>query len=152
MAEIYGRLAGSPSAWLRGGYMRSPVTWTWLGLALLLSALAALGLYGILAWSVGARRRELGVRAALGADRQRLARDVINEAVPLVAAGGTVGGLAGWWSARLLGTILYDVQPTAIEAWIATALVVSLTAAVAVAIPSRRACMVSPADALRMDA
>lgn len=43
MAETYGRLAGSPSAWLRSGYMRSPVIWTWLGLALLLSGLAALG-------------------------------------------------------------------------------------------------------------
>jgi hypothetical protein len=44
MAETYGRLAGSPSAWLRSGYRRSPVIWTWLGLALLLSGFAALGL------------------------------------------------------------------------------------------------------------
>jgi hypothetical protein len=44
MAETYGRLVGSPPAWLRSGYMRSPVIWTWLGLALLLSGLAALGL------------------------------------------------------------------------------------------------------------
>jgi putative ABC transport system permease protein len=114
-------------------------------------ALAALGLYGVLSWSVGVRRRELGVRAALGADRRRLALGVAREAVPLVVAGAVLGSIGGWWCARLASALLYQVQPTTGEAWLAAGILLILTSSLAIAIPSRRAAATSPADALRTD-
>jgi ABC-type antimicrobial peptide transport system permease subunit len=114
-------------------------------------ALAILGLYGILSWSVASRHRELGVRAALGADRRRLALGVVREAVPTLVLGTALGAMLGWWAARLARTLLYEVQPTAPEGWLTAAFTIAGAAALAIALPCRRASRIAPADALRQD-
>lgn len=112
-------------------------------------ALAAIGLYGMLSWTVRTRRRELGLRAALGADRARLALTILAQGVPLVVAGLAAGALLGWWGTRLVRAQLYEVQPSDPGLWTAALAAVVLAAALAMAGPSRRALKTAPADALR---
>jgi putative ABC transport system permease protein len=112
-------------------------------------ALAAVGLYAMLSWSVGSRRRELGLRAALGADRPRLALTIVRQAVPVLIVGVAAGALLGSWSTRLVRTLLYEVQPADPKLWTAALGAVALVALIAMAGPSRRALSTAPADALR---
>ena len=111
--------------------------------------LAVVGLYGVLAWSVGSRRREFGLRAALGADRRRLASHVAREAVPVLLVGGMLGAVLGWWGARLSAFLLYEVSPTDPVLWAAALTIALACSTVAIAIPARRAFRTNPADALR---
>ena len=113
--------------------------------------LAALGLYGILSWSVSSRQRELGLRAALGADRRRIGLGILREVLPTLILGAALGAVLGWWAGRLASALLYEVQPTAIEAWLTAGGVITITAGVAMALPYRRACRISPAEALRQE-
>jgi len=115
-------------------------------------ALAATGLYGILSWSVRSRRRELGLRSALGADSLRLAGSVAGEAFPVVTIGLAMGGLLGWWCARLAASLFYEVTPANAGLWLVVGVIVVLTAAVAIALPCRRAFHTNPAEALRQEA
>jgi putative ABC transport system permease protein len=112
-------------------------------------ALAALGLYGMLSWSVGSRRRELALRAALGAEPRALALTIVRQAAPLVAAGALAGALLGWWGTRLVRTLLYEVEPADPAIWLAVVSLVAMVSAIAIAGPSRRALRTAPADALR---
>ena len=111
--------------------------------------LAAVGLYGVLSWSVASRGRELALRAALGADPARLAGAIAREAVPLILVGALAGVITGSWGARFARSLLYEVGPSDPEIWIGVAAVIVLAVTLAIAGPSRRALKTSPADALR---
>jgi predicted permease len=111
--------------------------------------LAAVGLFGVLSWSVASRRRELALRAALGADPARLAGAIAREAVPLILVGALAGVITGSWGARFARSLLYEVGPSDPEIWIGVAAVIVLAVTLAIAGPSRRALKTSPADALR---
>lgn len=116
------------------------------GLALLLTAV---GLYSLLAWSVAQRTRELGVRAALGADRRRLRRLVLGQALRIAAIGivlGTAGGLA---AARASRAVLFGVAPYDPLSLLAPGALLLLIAAVAAWWPARRATRIDPMTALR---
>src|SRR5262249_6124992 len=116
------------------------------GLAL---GLAALGLYGVLAQSVADRRREIGVRVALGATPGTVLALVAREAGAIVGIGvaiGIGGGLAG---SRLLTHFLYGVSPTDPLALGGSCLILALVSAVALWLPARRALRVDPMEALR---
>ncbi len=116
------------------------------GLALLL---ASIGLYGVMAYTVGQRRREIGVRLALGAQQGDVFRLVIKEGMALVAAGtalGLTGAIAG---TRLLTTFLYGVEPTDAATFIGIALLLAVVALLANYLPARRASRVDPITALR---
>lgn len=113
--------------------------------------LAIVGLYGMLSWSVGSRRRELGVRSALGAGRRNLAWSIAREAVPIIAVGGSLGALLGWWGARLAVSLLYEVTPTDLTAWTAALAIALVSSAIAIAIPCRRAFLTNPVEALRLE-
>ncbi len=116
--------------------------------ALLAVVLAAVGLYGVVAYSVRQRTKEIGVRMAVGADRGRIALLVAGESARMVGVGlaaGLVGALA---AARLLGGFLYGVGPADPLAMMGAALVLATAATLATVLPVRRATRVDPVVAL----
>lgn len=121
------------------------------GLAFITSVLAAFGVYSVLAYAVTRRRRELGIRIALGADRRRIARDVARQVVWVLVPGLVAGTAAAAWSAHLLAGLLYEVTPRdpAVFA-VALGLVTGISAIAAIA-PARTAGRVDPISALRAE-
>jgi putative ABC transport system permease protein len=118
-------------------------------LAMLALALAAIGMYGVLAYHVAARTREIGIRVALGARPREVVRLVVAQGLCVTAAGIAIGLLLSALSSRLLAALLQGVSPrdaltwsAAVGGWIAVALV-------ACWLPARRAARVEPLVALR---
>ena len=113
--------------------------------------LAVVGAYGMLAYTVERRRREIGIRMALGAQLSQVRRSVVRPGLMLAAAGiaaGLVGALA---LTRLLDAMLYDVRATDPASFAAAVLLLGGAALAASWIPARRATRVDPAEALRSD-
>jgi putative ABC transport system permease protein len=116
---------------------------------LLALALASVGLYGLMAYSVSQRVREIGVRMALGAPQRAVIRMVLKQAMILVLAGILIGFLGSLAAARLLTKILYGVganDPLSLAGSVGLLLIVSLAACY---LPARRASHVDPLTALR---
>jgi putative ABC transport system permease protein len=111
--------------------------------------LAAVGLYGVMAYSVALRRTEIGIRAALGATPKTLFGEVTREGVYLAAAGAAVGLLVALGVTRLLRTMLYAVPPGDPVTFLLAALVLIAVAAVASALPGMRAASMDPVKILR---
>jgi putative ABC transport system permease protein len=118
------------------------------GFALVSLALAAIGIYGVLAYSVRGRTRELGTRVALGASNRDIVGLVMREGGAITAAGLIVGLAAGLASARSLSAVLYDVPPFDPISLAAAAVVLGLTAMAACYLPARRAARIDPAKTL----
>jgi putative ABC transport system permease protein len=113
--------------------------------------LAAVGIYGVLSFSISRRTREMGIRLALGAERRDVFLLVVRDGMLLVAAGiviGLGGGLAG---ARWLAAFLYGVPTSDIPTFVAVTAVLTAVALAACVVPARRAMRVSPIAALRYD-
>ena len=127
------------SAWLLGTF------------ALLALVLAALGLYGVMAQGVEQRRREIGVRLALGAARGDILRLIIGRALVLALAGIVVGVVLAVPSMRLLTALLYQVRPGDPWVFAALALVLFVVTLFAGYIPARRATRVDPLVTLRAE-
>lgn len=113
--------------------------------------LAAIGLYGVLAFSVARRTREIGIRMAIGADPGGILRMVMRQGYTLVAAGLLTGGLLAAGAAYALRDLLYATSPVDPVAWSAASAALLASAALANAIPARRAMRVEPLTALRTD-
>ena len=113
--------------------------------------LAAIGLYGVVAYSVSRRTREIGVRMALGADRLRVLGLVLRQGFSLVAVGLGLGGILAALGLRGLTGVLYGVGVADPLAWGVAALALTLAAAAANAIPAHRATRVNPSVALRAE-
>ena len=111
--------------------------------------LAAVGLYGLLAYAVAQRQREIGIRMALGALPRGIARLIGGQALVLVGVGVVLGLAAAFLLAPLAGTVLYGVGPADPLSMAAAAVLVALVAALAALIPAARAARVDPAIALR---
>jgi putative ABC transport system permease protein len=118
------------------------------GFALVSLALAAIGIYGVLAYSVRGRTRELGTRVALGASNRDIVGLVMREGGAITATGLIVGLAAGLASARSLSAVLYDVPPFDPISLAAAAVVLGLTAMAACYLPARRAARIDPAKTL----
>jgi predicted permease len=116
------------------------------GLAL---TLAAIGVYGVLAYSVGRRTQEIGVRMALGASAGRVLRMVMGDGLRPVAAGIALGTAAAVLLARVLAAQLYGVAATDPASFAAALAVLVAVALAAIALPARRAARVEPSVALR---
>ena len=117
--------------------------------ALVALALAAVGVYGVVAYSVRERTQEIGVRMALGATATSVLRLVLGQALRLVSIGVAAGLLAAGVLTRLLEGLLYDVEPLDPWTFAVTALVLLVVATVASYVPARRAMHIAPIDALR---
>jgi putative ABC transport system permease protein len=120
-----------------------------VGFALLALTLAAIGIYGVLAYSVARRTREIGVRMALGAARGRVVRMVLRDSLTPVAAGSLAGVVAGLGLTRLMRTLLYAVSATDPATFASGVAVLLGVAVVASIVPAARAAKVDPAVALR---
>ena len=117
--------------------------------ALVALALAAVGVYGVMAYSVRERTQEIGVRMALGATAASVFRLVLGHALRLVLVGVAAGLIAAGVLTRLLERLLYGVEPLDPWTFAATALILLLVAAVASYLPARRGMNMAPVDALR---
>ncbi len=118
------------------------------GIALLL---AALGVYGVLAFSVGQRRQEIGIRMALGAQRSDILGLILRQGVMLVIIGVALG-LAGYFAlSRVIGQLLYGVGATDVTTLLLAPLLLAVVALAACLIPARRATRVDPLVALRSE-
>ena len=112
-------------------------------------ALAMIGLYGVIAYSVAQRTREIGVRMALGARPRDVVRLVVGEGVRVTAAGVVVGLIVAFAVTRLMRSLLYDVTPADAGIYIVVALLTGGVAVLASYLPARRATRVNPTTALR---
>jgi putative ABC transport system permease protein len=121
------------------------------GFAALALVLAAVGLYGVISYSVAQRGHEIGIRMALGAGRRDVLRLVVGQGLALTAT-GTAAGLAGACAlTRFLANMLFGVKPRDPLTFAAVALILALVATAAAYIPARRATRVDPLTALRYE-
>ena len=107
------------------------------------------GMFGIIAYAVQQRVRDIGVRRALGATTTDVLRIIFGSTGRIVAAGGVAGALLAVASSRLLGSMLVGVEPLDAITFASVALVLVLTAIIATAAPALRAVRIDPAMALR---
>ena len=119
--------------------------------ALVALLLAAIGLYGVMAFTVREETREIGLRMALGAGPERVRRDVLGRALRVIALGGAAGLVGALVSSRVLAGLLFQVQPADPVALGAACLLLGLVASAAAYLPARRATRVDPAIALRSE-
>jgi putative ABC transport system permease protein len=117
--------------------------------AALAVVLAMVGVFGILAYSVQQRTRDIGVRRALGATTNDVMSLVVRNATVLIGAGAIIGLILAAMSGRLIASMLFGVQPLDLLTFAAVAVVLAVTGALAIAGPAWRASRVDPASALR---
>jgi putative ABC transport system permease protein len=113
--------------------------------------IAAVGLYGLMAYLVTQRTREIGVRMALGATRLDVVAMVLRNAGMLVGAGLAIGSVASWYFSTTARTFLFRLQPADPSAFAAAAIVLSVVAFIAALVAARRAASVDPIVALRSE-
>jgi len=146
------------TAWLLSAFGALALALAASGLAWLLSAfgalalaLAASGLYSVASYLVLQRRRDIGVRMAMGASPRDVARQVVGEAGRWIIAGALLGCALGWMATRALQSQLYDVQALDPRAWTAAVVTLAVVLFTAVFWPARHAAHVDPIAALRAE-
>jgi putative ABC transport system permease protein len=133
---------------IRGSIVLAQLT-RFFGLIALL--LAAVGLYGLLAYAVAQRTSEIGIRMALGAKPAAVVRMMVGRAARLVVAGILIALPVAWWASRLVAALLYGIEPFDPGTVAAAVAILILVALAAGFIPARRAAKVDPMAALRQD-
>jgi putative ABC transport system permease protein len=111
--------------------------------------LAAIGMYGVIAYGVAQRTREMGVRMALGASDRRILRLVLGEGVRLATLGAVLGIAGALASTRLIRSLLFETVPTDPLTFVVTPLILASVALLATYIPARRATRLDPTLAIR---
>jgi predicted permease len=118
------------------------------GVALLL---AVIGTYGVLSYAVAQRRREIGIRMALGAQRRQIGTQFLSLGLRLLAAGTILGLIGAWLTGRAMRSVLFDVPALHVATLLGAALVMTAASLVACLIPARRATKVDPMIVLRAE-
>jgi ABC-type antimicrobial peptide transport system permease subunit len=113
--------------------------------------LAAVGIYGVLAFTVVQRTREIGIRMALGARRADVLRRIVRGGMLLAALGLGLGGIGAWGLTRFMRSLLFEIEPLDPPTLVGAAAVITAIALVACAIPALRATRVDPVIALSAD-
>jgi putative ABC transport system permease protein len=113
--------------------------------------LGAIGLYGVLAYSVAQRRQEIGIRMALGANRANVLRLIVLHGLKLTTAGIAAGIIIGLLVTRYLSAQLFNLSPNDPATYFAVAALLLLVSLAATAIPARRASQLDPLTCLRHD-
>jgi ABC-type antimicrobial peptide transport system permease subunit len=121
------------------------------GFACLALLLAAVGTYGVMAYSVADRTREIGIRVALGATRSMVLNQVLSETMKLAAAGLVIGGLAAQVLTRFISSMLFGVTSTDPATYLGVSFVLTGVALLASYLPARRATQIDPLVALRQE-
>src|SRR5438477_1147435 len=111
--------------------------------------LAAIGLYGVMAYAVRQRTGEIGLRVALGAQRKDVLALVMGNGIKLTLLGLAIGLVAAWGATRVLASLLFEVQATDPATFLSISLLLLSIALVACFLPARRALSVDPVIALR---
>ena len=114
-------------------------------------ALAAIGIYGLMAYSVEQRTQEIGIRLALGADSSAVKNMVVVQGMRLAIVGVVVGIAASFGLAKLIASLLFGVTARDPAVFVTAPIVLTLVALIAAWIPARRASRVDPIDALRYE-
>jgi macrolide transport system ATP-binding/permease protein len=145
-ATMTARISNSPSA-----YLHRSSAWLVAGFAALALLLGVVGLYGVIAYSVTQRTREIGVRMALGAQRSSVYQLILREAAWLVAAGIGAGLVCSIAAASLMRGLLFGVRSWDAETLACVSVVLATSALFASYVPARRAAKVDPIVALRYE-
>jgi predicted permease len=132
-------------------YIHRSAAWLVGGFAVLALVLGVVGLYGVIAYSVSQRTREIGVRMALGAQRSSVYKLVLGEAGRLIAIGVVVGLAGSVGAAMLMGKLLFGVQAWDAGTLMGVSVVLGVSAMMASYFPARRAASVNPTEALRAE-
>ncbi len=132
-------------------YLQRTAAWLVGGFAMVALLLGVVGLYGVVAYSVSQRTREIGVRMALGAERRAVYELVLKEAGWLTVAGIGIGLISAVAAAQFLGSLLFGVKSWDGVTLAAVAVVLAMAAMVASFVPARRASRVNPLEALRVE-
>jgi ABC-type antimicrobial peptide transport system permease subunit len=118
---------------------------------LVAAMLAAVGVYGLLSYTTAQRRRELSIRAAVGASGAMLVSLVLREGLALTTIGLVAGAALAWGLSGLLSSLLYGVSATDPSVWLGAAAGLGVCALLGYALPAMRASRVEPANVLRAD-
>jgi predicted permease len=145
-ATMNEKIDGTPAA-----YLHRSSAWLVGGFAAVALVLSVVGLYGVIAYSVSQRTREIGVRMALGAQRGSVYRMILREAGLLIAAGVAVGLVSSLAAGTMLRTLLFGVRAWDAPTLAAVALVLGVSALMASYVPARKAASVNPVEALRAE-
>jgi len=125
------------------------VLWMSGAIGALALLLASIGLYGVMAYTVAGRTKEIGIRVALGAGRGRVSRMILADGLALAAVGTLVGLLLSAACMRVMGSLLYGVSPTDPLTYVGVSVFLTAVALLACYVPARRATKVDPMVALR---
>jgi ABC-type antimicrobial peptide transport system permease subunit len=117
----------------------------------LAAVLAAIGLYGVIAYMVARRQNEIGVRMSLGADRASVIRLVLREAMMLLIAGLAIGTALALWAGKAAEKLLFGLKPNDAATFVAAAVLLGAVAAAAGYVPARRASRMDPMNSLRVE-
>jgi predicted permease len=143
---MQGKIHDAPST-----YLHRSSAWLVGGFAVIALLLGVVGLYGVIAYSVGQRTREIGVRMALGAARGSVYRLVLREAAQLIGIGVALGLTTSIGAAVLMRKLLFGVAAWDVSTLVGVAALLAVCALMATYLPARRAASVSPAEALRTE-